>query len=97
MKADAYSPTMTSSVCARTQAIKEKCATCVSAYRLSYRYNTISFEVDCLGPCLIFPNNENVIILFLKQRLTKSRARCTDSAASIGLETTPLILISADL
>lgn len=31
MKADAYSPGMTLSVCARTQAIKEKCVTCVSA------------------------------------------------------------------
>lgn len=35
MKADAYSPTMTSSVCVRTQAIKEKCVTCVSAYLIA--------------------------------------------------------------
>lgn len=49
------------------------------------------------GPYLNFPNNKKLIMLLVKQLFIKSHARRTDSAVNIGLETTPLILISVGL
>lgn len=93
MKGDASSPGMTSSVCVRTQATKEKCVTCVCIGCLTTTI-FLSFKYITPGPSCIFPNNNKRMTLLVKQRFIKNRARRTDSVASTGLETTPLILIS---